>query len=103
MDKSLWQKMTIYEQFGNIASEISRAKHWHEQHDARHRDLALERVLQLVDLTLEQNQQSERVREIARFRDLVGQWLIDERDLDVLPEDIENYCLPFAIRARGDN
>lgn len=100
MDRNRWQNMTIYQQMGNIAGEISRARHWQDRHDMPSRDRSLERALELVDLTIEQNRNSHRVRELVRFREAVGQWLIDAHDFDVLPEELENYCLPFAVAAR---
>ena len=47
-----WQELTLAEQLGNIGSEISRARSADERGNVERRNLSLERVLELVQLTI---------------------------------------------------
>ena len=68
-----WWALSLFDQLGNIGSEISRATGWMSRNsEASQR--ALYRALELIDLTLDdpRNRQSPaRMREIARAREVV--------------------------------
>src|ERR1051325_1811005 len=69
-----WHELSLFEQLGNIGSEISRATRW----TGKNADLArgaLERALELFDLTLDDprhRRSPARLREIARAREVVA-------------------------------
>jgi hypothetical protein len=97
MDKGTWLKLTRSQQLGNIGSEIARARHWSVHNDDVNRKKALERALELLDLTLDDRRWGYGIKEIARFREIVSAWFCDETFFDVRPEDLENYCVDFVI------
>ena len=47
-----WQTFSLSEQLGNIGSEIERAIKWGGRGDIEHRAKALERSIELLDLTI---------------------------------------------------
>jgi hypothetical protein len=47
-----WQKLRLAEQMGNIGSEVARVIHWQEAGDDIEKEKALQRALELLDLTL---------------------------------------------------
>ena len=53
IDEKRWQRFNFYQQMGNIASEISRAINFKKKNDVRQMDASLLRLLELVDLTIE--------------------------------------------------
>ncbi len=68
-----WWELSLFEQLGNIGSEISRAVKWSGRNDALARG-AFERALELFDLTLDDprhRQSAARLRELARAREVV--------------------------------
>ena len=97
MDIQKWSKFSLAQQLGHIGSEISRARHWEEKKDLTSRDNALERALELVDLTLEDRRWRLRLKEIVRLREVIGDWLIGQKNYDVLPSALEEYCTSFTL------
>ena len=45
-----WQTLTLFEQMGNIGSEVSRLASSKKRNDKKSADLALIRALELIDL-----------------------------------------------------
>jgi len=95
VDKERWLKFSWSEQLGNIGSEISRARHWEQKSDFETRNKALGRVFDLVDLTLDDPRwkNGNRLKELARFREVVSDWYSDQKIYDVPPESLQQYCL----------
>ena len=92
--------MTIFNQIGNIGSEITRARVWQEKGDSVSRDKALERALRLIDAALLNQVRPAHQRELACLRALVATApAADSKYLTILRQ-LENYCLPFALLAR---
>jgi hypothetical protein len=64
-----WFELCLVEQLGNIGSEVSRASQW-QNRDEKLFWMAVERTLELFDLTLEDERWRGRHREIARAREV---------------------------------
>jgi hypothetical protein len=97
MDKRTWLKLTRSQQLGNIGSEIARARHWNAHNDDVNHKKALERALELLDLTLDDRRWESGVKEITRFREIVAARFCDQMLFDVPLEDLESYCVTFVI------
>ena len=93
-----WHQMSLAQQMGHIGSELGRARRLESQNDPRNRDQALERALDLLDLTLNDRRWQARFRELARFREVVSDWFTGENTYDVPPEVLEDYCLRLSLR-----
>lgn len=100
MDLYKWQKLSLSQQLGNIASEISRAKYWEEKMDTASRDKSLERTLVLIDLTLADKRHFNRFKEIARLREVVADLLAQAHIYQISLADVQKLLLPFALIAR---
>jgi hypothetical protein len=73
-----WQKFSFFEQMANIGSEVFRAMSW-RQKNREYSRLALERALELLDLTLEAVAASgSRLRELTRLREALVDYFILE-------------------------
>jgi len=97
MIKEKWREMTIFEQLGNITSEISRAISWEKKGDLTLKNNALERALELINLTLDNKNLKNGLKEIARLQELVADNYAEEKTYDVSLEDLYNCLLPFAV------
>ncbi len=64
-----WQKLSLVEQMANIGSEVNRALNWQNKDQVLFKR-AIERGLELFDLTLEDPRWRGRLREIARGREV---------------------------------
>ena len=91
-----WARLSLSEQFGHVGSEISRARHWDEKKDVAGCEKALERALELLDLTIADRRWQKRLKEIVRLREVVSDHLAKTRYYDVPLDSLEKYCIRFV-------
>lgn len=89
-----WQRLTLVEQLANVGSEVGRMRR------PRGAAGALERALELLDLTLADDRWRGRRKEIARARELLCDAVDGGRDYGTTLEDLDRYFLAFAVVAR---
>jgi hypothetical protein len=97
-----WWELSLAEQLGNVGSEISRATKWAGRNDALARG-ALERALELIDLTLDDprhRQSVARLREIARVRELVVDFFDGRNEYRSTAADLQRYFDAYALAVR---
>ena len=97
-----WRELTLFEQFGNVGSEISRAAKWRSRNPAL-AEGALHRALELLDLTLDDpriRQSGPRLREIARSRKVVVDFFAGTNVYGSTADSIQRYFDAYAIAAR---
>lgn len=100
MNKLKWQKLSLAEQLGNIGSEVNRAIYWKEKGEKKTAKRAAERVLNLIDLTIDDLRWSGRLKEIVRLREIFCDYFFDYSNYKISPRMLKNYFLPFAFLAR---
>lgn len=93
-----WQTLTLAEQMGNIGSEISRASR--AKGESKKVEYAIIRALELIDLTLQDSRWRERLKEIARAREVLCDTVFGERQFKSTLEDMNRYFYHFALSAR---
>ena len=97
-----WWTLSIFEQLGNVGSEISRAIRW----TSRNPDLAkgaLYRALELLDLTLADpvhRKSKARLREIARTREVVVDYFEGANRYGTNALSLQKYFDGYALAAR---
>lgn len=101
IDKEKWAELSIFEQMGNIGSEVGRAINAHRSGKFKRVDGAIDRALALFDETIDclVAQKSPRLREVLRSRDEFLRLFFDgtfEKDA----QNIERYFTQFAVAAR---
>ena len=101
MIEEKWQKMTIFQQLGNIASEISRAIGWEKKGDIEAKKNALERALELINLTLENKNLGSGLKEVARLQEFVADNYANNQSYKVDLSSLYDYLLPFAVASRN--
>lgn len=76
-----WAAFSLDQQILMIGNEMNRASRWMRPEDRSHLELCYERVLRLVDLTVEVNRRPALRRELLRWRDVVAEiYIRDEPD-----------------------
>lgn len=96
-----WRELTLLEQLGNIGSEVARAHRARVSGSAARFDAALDRALELFDLTLEDPRWVGRRREIGRAREVVCDYLVGGNEFGSSFESLDAYFMAFAVAARA--
>ena len=97
-----WWTLSIFEQLGNIGSEISRALKWKGRNPALSQG-AVVRALELFDLTLADPRYRAsvaRLREIARAREVFLDFAIGSNQYQSTQENLQRWFDQFAIAAQ---
>jgi hypothetical protein len=96
-----WQTLGLMEQLANIGSEVGRALRAAAAGRAERRDLALNRALELFDLTAaDARWRGPRRREILRAREYTCRVFFDPSPEPGAAEFLDRYFLQFATAAR---
>lgn len=95
-----WVQFSLMEQMGNIGSEVSRAARWQGK-DTKLFQGAVERALELFDLTLIDSRWRGRLREINRAREVFCDAAYNgSKEYKTSLEDLDHYFFHFAYAAR---
>ncbi len=102
IDRERWAELSIYEQLGNVSSEVGRAINATRAGKEQRAQGAIDRAVDLLDATIEVlvAQRSPRVKEVLRAREEFLRLFFDgtfEEDAD----NIARYFNLFAIVARS--
>ena len=99
-----WWTLSLFEQLGNVGSEVSRAIRW----TARNPDVAqgaFYRALELMDLTLadpRHRQSPARLREIARTREVLVDFFAGSNQYGSSAAGLQKYFDAYAVAASRD-
>jgi hypothetical protein len=69
LSEGRWQDFSLMEQMANIGSEVSRALTWRNKANDAYAKKAINRALELIDLTLDGKFTFGRYRELCRLRE----------------------------------
>ena len=94
-----WHTFSLAEQLGNIGSEVKRAAQWQHK-DEQLFNGAVNRTLELFDLTLNDNRWNGRQREIARAREVFCDAVYGGTLYNSTLKDLVRYFDQFAFAAR---
>ena len=94
-----WAQFSLAEQLANVGSEVGRMLRWRGS-DERLMSGAFDRALELLDLTLADPRWRDRLREIARARELLCDAAAGGSEYGTTLEDLDRYFLAFAMAAR---
>lgn len=99
-----WFELSLAKQIGNIGSEVSRAARWQGKDENLFMG-AVERALELFDLTLSDSRWKGRLIEIARAREVFCDAVYGGKLYKSSLKDLVKYfdLFAFASAARGAN
>ncbi|MDO8654847.1 MAG: hypothetical protein Q7R48_00215 [bacterium] len=95
-----WFTFSLAEQLGHIGSEVGRARKWQDKDEAIFQG-AVERALELFDLTIADPRWKNRLREIARAREVFCDAVLGGKEYGSSLESLEEYFFPFAMAAQA--
>jgi hypothetical protein len=98
-----WAAMSLAEQLGNAGSDVGRAIRARAAGNRARFDPALDRALELLDLTIiDPRWHGPRRREIARAREVVCDYLVGDNVYGSTDASLEAWFMAFAWSARRD-
>lgn len=100
MTNERWQKLPFFEQMANIGSEVERAIGWREKNNPEYSRLAAERMLELMDLTIDDVKNKKKLRELLRLREVLIDFFYASNSFCSSDALWRNYFLPFNWAAR---
>ena len=96
-----WWTLSLAEQLGHVGSEVGRTLRWRPR-DARVAESAMERALELLDLTLadpRHRRSVARLREIARAREVLLDFLVGPNEYRSTGPALQRYFDAYAALA----
>lgn len=102
IDKKRWASMSIFEQMGNIYSEVGRSFNAKRRHNIPDQDAAAARAIDLFDATVAAlvAAKSARSKEVLRSKDQYLQVLYGGDDSEENIASLDRYFMQFAVAAR---
>ncbi len=95
-----WFTLSLVEQMGNIGSEVERSFKWRKAGNEKYANLAFDRVLELIDLTIRDPKMIKRLREIVRVREALVDFFLFDNEYNSSEEIWKKYFFAFAYAAR---
>jgi hypothetical protein len=95
-----WFKLSFLEQMANIGSEVERALNWKAKNKVEYSNLAVERALELLDLTLDDANNRARLKEIARVREALVDYFGGDNQFSSTDLSWRKYFSAFTFAAR---
>ncbi|MBI5728385.1 MAG: hypothetical protein HY984_01375 [Candidatus Magasanikbacteria bacterium] len=95
-----WPALSLYEQLGNIGSEVGRAATRSERKEITARDQAVTRALELLDYTIVDPRWRNHLKEFCRARELLVDTFWGTHEYGDTPKNLEKYFFQFALAAR---
>lgn len=95
-----WQTFTLAQQLGNVGSEVSRALKAKEAGDTQRMAAALDRCLELFDLTIADPKHRHRLRELCRAREVVCDFFFGDNVFQSTGPSLDRYFTQFAMAAQ---
>ncbi|MDD3480852.1 MAG: hypothetical protein PHW75_01320 [Patescibacteria group bacterium] len=95
-----WHKLSLYEQMGNIGTEVGRVLRAKKRNEDNTLRMATDRALELFDLTISDERRKKQLKEITRAREVFLDALSNEPIYNSNLTEIDDYFMKFAIAAR---
>lgn len=95
-----WFTCSLSEQLGNIGSEISRALRAQREGNNQRMHHALDRALELFDLTIADPKHRLRLKELCRAREVVCDYFFGGNAYRSTGASLDRYFTQYALAAR---
>jgi hypothetical protein len=96
-----WFQFSLVEQMANTGSEVERALNWQQRGNAEYSTRAIERALELLDLTIADARHRGRLRELTRVREVLVDYFYADNRFGSSPARWRTYFNAFAVAARA--
>lgn len=94
-----WRTMSLVEQLANVGSEVERALSWASKGNPEYSLLALERGLELLDLTIADPKHRHRLKELTRLREVLLDYFLGENEFGSAESSWRSYFNAYGLAA----
>ena len=94
-----WRTMSLVEQLANVGSEVERALSWASKGNPEHSGLALERGLELLDLTIADPRYRHRLKELTRLREALLDYFLGDNQFGSTESSWRSYFHAYGFAA----
>ncbi len=96
-----WCDLSFFEQMANVGAEIGRTISWRKKGRPDISQRAFERALELLDLTISDQKNRRRLRELLRVREALADCYFFDNSYRSSDESWERYFYPYQFAARS--
>jgi hypothetical protein len=97
-----WFEMNFFEQMANIGSEVERTIRWKNKQNQEYSQMAFERALELLDLTIADEKNKKHLKEILRLREMLADYFFFKNEYHSVDQKWQNYFYSFNFAARAN-
>lgn len=97
-----WHQYSLVEQMANIGAEVGRSINWRKKNNKVQSLNAFYRSLELVDFTIADKKNIDRLSEIVRMREILVDYFVCNNDYNSTDVLWEKYFSFFNLAARRD-
>jgi hypothetical protein len=99
--QSRWTEFTIHEQMANIGLEVGRVFSWKRKSKNEMSINAFYRSLELIDLTIKDEKNIKRLKELCRMREFLVDNVKGDNQYNFTETEWSSYFSPFLFAARN--
>lgn len=96
-----WKKYTLFEQLGNVGSDVDRAIRWKQKGNEEYFRASFDRALELMDLTIQDCRWKKQLKELCRARDSICDYFYGGNNYHSTADSLSKYFYHFALAARA--
>lgn len=96
-----WGKLNLAAQLANVGSEFTRVSNLFSRRDAKNANDAIDRLLELIDLTITDARWTRQRSELIRLREVVADNVYHLNLYGNNENRLKNYFLDFALLTRS--
>ncbi len=94
-----WFELSLVEQLANIGADIERCIKWKQKGKLNQSQLAFERALDLIYLTVEDPKNRNRLKEVLRTREALIDHFVYDNEYNTTDEQWQRYFYQFNYAA----
>lgn len=95
--KNKWRSYSLARQLANIGSEVGRVIFWRQKNERENLNSAIDRALELFDLTINDKRWRNKLKEILRLREIFCDFAFQQNNFQVSSKMLSDYFLDFAL------
>lgn len=96
-----WAKYTLMEQLGNVGSDVDRAIRWKEKGNEEYFQKAVDRAMELMDLTIMDKRWKKSLKELCRARESIVDYFLGKNEYGSTAESLSKYFYHYALAAQA--